>query len=172
VRVDFSTNGTKKAKLRLLPNGIYAIYWGIKYGSFDLKTTIYTGNVAFKSYNPNINIGGTPTIGHSFDRAFIYTVNQLNNTNIDNTNRIIAHEIVHLFQYREYQLLNTWVKPLEKKVTSKFLNAIFSKYIYADIPYFWGAYRLAGSTQEPHYYRNYFEFEAERMATNRQILNR
>jgi hypothetical protein len=80
----------------------------------------------------------------------------------------MVHELVHQFQFREYQVFNAWLKPFEQKVTSETIRKIFSRYIYFDMPYFFGPYRLAGNYKAPGF-QNFFEFEAERFATNRTI---
>ena len=82
----------------------------------------------------------------------------------------IAHELVHELQYYEYMTLNAWIsKPAEKFVGSKVKN-IFSKYLYAEVPYFWGFYEW--QRQKKVFYQNFFEFEAESSATNTYINRR
>ncbi len=81
----------------------------------------------------------------------------------------MAHEIVHQFQFGDFQVFNTWLKPFEKKVKSKTLKTIFSKYIYFNIPYYWGLYEITGRYDPPHYYKNFFEFEAQRFSTNEYV---
>lgn len=163
VRFDYSVNHEIKFRARFLPISIYAFYYGNKYGKFDFKTTIKTGNMAFK--NPvSLDVDGNNYDGYSFSRAFIIL-----DEDYVNKNKILSHELTHLFQYRDFLVLNTWLKPLEKKVKSKSIKKIFTNYIYLDIPYFWPIYQLEGMPNNNNYFKNFFEFEAARIATNRYV---
>jgi hypothetical protein len=163
VRFDFSINGKKKFKARFLPEVLDAIYNGSKAGSFDFKNTLLTGNLIYTNKeNALVLFGDEYVEGVSFSRSIAIGANWAL------TNRIIAHEIVHLFQYEEYQIFNTWLKPLEKKIKSKAINKVFSKYIYFDVPYFWLPYTIERYNNQ-HYYRNFYEFEAERFSTNKFV---
>ncbi len=163
-RFDFSIKSKKKFKVRFLPTSIYALVAVSKYGKFDLKYTLKTGNIVFSSNDlirfPN---GGTEN-GLSFGRAIVFVNNSQNNIY-----KLLAHEIVHQFQYSESQIINTWLKPVGMKIKSKSIQNIFTKYVYADIPYHFLNYYLAGYHPSPHYFRNFYEFEAERFSTNKFV---
>jgi hypothetical protein len=163
VRFDFSINGKKKFKARFLPEVLFAIYNGKKVGSFDLKNTLLTGNLIYTNKeNALVLFNGNYSGGISFGRAIGV------GADLAISNTIIAHEIVHQFQYGEYQIFNTWLKPLEKNIKSKILNKVFLKYIYFDVPYFWLPYKIEGENNQ-NYYRNFYEFEAARFSTNKFV---
>ncbi len=163
VRFDFSVGKKHRFKARLLPVALLASYWASKSGSFDLKSTLITGNIVFRNYNAIlIKVGDNYFEGYSFGRAIGIGQEWIG------TNTILAHEIVHEFQYDDFQLLNTWLKPIEKKISNKFLLTIFKNYVYFDTPFFWLAYSIAGRKHQ-NYYSNFFEFEAERFATNKYV---
>lgn len=163
IRVDFSLAKKKVLKVRLLPEAIYAIIVASKYGKFDLKNTVETGNIIFSSENLLMLPNGEYRTGISIGRAIAFVDNFPNNIN---KYQLLAHEIIHQYQYGEYQVLNSWLKPIEPKIKSKILSTIFRKYIYLDLPYIILPYFLEGQYDYPHYFKNFYEFEAERFSTN------
>lgn len=164
VRIDFSLKHKKEIKIRLLPESVYATIINQRLGKFDVLTSLLTGTIVFKNPNFFIELNGQDYLGYSLGRSFVYVNNYTNNKF-----HTIAHELVHIFQYKEFQVLNTWVKPLEKKIKSPQLQTLFSKYIYFDMPYAFGLYELEGRFKSPRYYRNFFEFEAEHFSTNSYV---
>lgn len=164
VRLDFSVNGKKKFKTRFLPVSIYSVIAGANKGSFSLLQTLRTGELVFVNHNSKfIWSRGAWRGGVSLARSIAV------GEEWDDSHLIMAHEIVHQYQYRDYQVFNTWLKPLERKVKSKTINRIFSRYVYADVPYFLVPYAAEGRHDYDHYFNNFFEFEAHRFATNSRI---
>lgn len=167
LRLDYSCK-SKKLKSRLLPEALVATIIASNYGRFDLGTSIRTGEIIFKTYDL-INL---PTLsedapGVTFGRSIVYSDSP---QSVYTKNRILSHEIIHRFQYNEYQVFNTWFKPWYINVESKTIGKIFSKYIYADIPYvFLPYYAIYGAHLGNHYYKNFYEFEAERFSTNAYV---
>jgi hypothetical protein len=159
VRFDFSLNGKKSFTARFLPWSINCIIAGASDGRFDARTSLLTGNITFKSDDalPGNNMG------FSYGRSIVY----LDGTY--ETLAVIAHELVHQFQYNDYMVFNTWLTPLQSTIKSERLKTIFKKYIYLDLPWFLPFYALEGEHGHFHYYRNFFEFEAQRFATNRYV---
>ncbi len=164
VRFDFSVGHTTKFKARFLAESIYAIYAASKVASFDLKSTLLTGNLIYTNKNNLIIYNRNQAVsGLSFGRSIAVGSDWIG------SNQVLAHELVHQFQYDDYQVLNTWLKPFEKHIKSKLLTTIFTKYVYADIPYFWFFYSAQG-VNKPNAYNNFYEFEAQRFATNKFIV--
>jgi hypothetical protein len=157
-RFDFALKGEKKFRVRFLPWSIPSYLMGISNGRFDVRTTLLTGNLAYRSkyYLPK------GSNGISYGRAIGYIADE-------DKHFYIAHELVHQFQFDEYQVFNSWLKPLEPKVSNWKVKALFDKYIYLDIPYFLAFYGLEGIRYDSSYYRNFYEFEAERFATNKYV---
>jgi hypothetical protein len=167
LRFDFSLS-TKKFKARLLPEALIATIIAANYGTFDAGTSLKTGEIIFKTYHLlNLPTLSEDNPGVTFGRAIVYTYGPQSSYTKD---RILSHELIHRFQYNEYQVFNTWLKPVYTKTKSKTLQSIFSKYVYADIPYFFlPYYTLYGVHLGQHYYRNFYEFEAERFSTNSDV---
>jgi hypothetical protein len=161
-RFDFSLGDKKCVKARFLPYSIYSVISGFVGGSFDASTSLQTGNLAFKYKSPSSPWQGNSS-GISFGRTFAYE-------NSTDKYYFISHELVHQFQFDEYQSLNALLLPLGKKVKSTKVQILFSKYIYFDVPYLSLAYYgIEGTHDYPNYYRNFYEFEAERFSTNAHV---
>ncbi len=166
VRVDFAIHNKDKFKVRLLPAGIYATIAASRFGKFDLENTLITGQIVFSNKEMIRYSNGNTTTGVSFGRALAFT----NNKQVyPNPYRSLAHEIVHQFQYNDYQIFTTWLAPFGQKIKSKSIKTIFTKYVYPDIPFTIISYNLAGRYVNPHYFRNFYEFEAERFSTNSYV---
>lgn len=162
VRFDFSFNKRKRFKARFLPESIFAMVMSGRTASFNLKQTLATGEITFTSKKLLELPNGKTEIGVSYGRAIAY----VDNPDFSNVHKLVAHELIHQYQYSEYQLFNTWLQPLAKKIASKKLQHIFTDYIYMDIPYFLVPYNVAGHYGPLRYFKNFYEFEAERFATN------
>ena len=166
VRVDFAIHNKKHFRVRLLPTGVYATIAASQLGKFDLANTLLTGQIVFSDNRVLRFRDGNRSLGGSFGRALAFT----NNTQVyPNPYRILAHEIVHQFQYNDYQIFTTWIEPLAQKIKSKTIKIIFTKYVYPDIPFSIISYNLAGRYDNLNYFRNFYEFEAERFSTNSYV---
>ena len=164
VRFDFSINKNKSFKARLLPIAITSALSAGKAGKFDISKTLKTGNLIFVDHkNALVIYYGKKDVGYSFGRAIAV------GSEWNESHWVMAHEIIHQFQFGDFQVFNTWLKPLEIKLKSKSLKTIFSKYVYLDIPYIWPLYESQGRYNYPHHYKNFFEFEAQRFSTNKYV---
>lgn len=160
-RFDFAANAKKKFKIRILPESIIASAVSLSKANPDINTTLLTGIMSFKTKSLIVNERGAHD-GVNYGRAFIYydTVTKYH---------IVSHEIIHEFQYREYLVFNTYFKPPVSKMKIPRLKKLFTNYIYPDVPYFGLFYMAEGSHPREQLFRNYFEFEAERFATNKFV---
>jgi len=159
---------SKQIKARLLPYAMLSTIIATHYETFDAGASLKTGEIIFKNYDLlNLPSGVTNTPGATFGRAIVYAYGPQSNLTKE---WILSHELIHRFQYNEYQVFNTWVKPLSKNIKSSTIQNMFSKYVYADIPYFFlPYYAIYGVQPGDHYYKNFYEFEAERFSTNAYV---
>ena len=157
-RFDFASGTGKKFSVRLLPLSIASTALLLPKGKLDVRTTLFTGVMTLKSNNPISTINGRHD-GVNYGRAFIYEDDTLKY-------HLIAHELTHEYQYREYLVFNAYLKKQAAKLKETRTKRFFTKYIYPDIPYFGLFYSLEGVQQGPRFYRNYFEYEAEKFGTN------
>jgi hypothetical protein len=148
-RIEVHTKNKIKFKYKVMPvslllTGIYA------YGNkFELEKSLKTGEMIF-SVSDNFEHAGA-----TWGKLILIDKSRLDNFDI------IAHEIVHSYQYEDFNFVNTFInKPkldlLNKSKFGKKLN----KYFYFDLqaPIFGGLYLLEDGGNR--YYDNFFEYEA------------
>ena len=98
LRFDFSFGTQRKFKVRLLPEAVVATILAAKYGRFDLATSLRTGEIIFKA-DKLLNLPNTPvSSGVTFGRATVYVDSP---QSYYTKGRILAHEIVHRYQYND-----------------------------------------------------------------------
>ncbi len=123
-----------------------------------------TGNFAFKA-KTYPKVSGGEAGGIAFARSFVY---------VDDAYKYetIAHELIHIYQYREYLVFNAWAEPLAAKAKQHKTGKWMNKWIYWDAPYFLPFYLLQGMKPPTGacYYSNFYEFEAEFFATNQYVF--
>lgn len=158
-RFDLSLKSQNKFKARILPESIFASAVSLSKGKFDIETTMLTGVMTFKTNKLISTARRTDAI--NYGRAIIY---------LDSAKKykLVAHEIIHEFQYREYLAFNSFLRPVVSKTKNTGIKKVFEKYIYPDVPYFGLFYMLEGMHLKPQA-KNFFEFEAERLATNKFV---
>ena len=165
LRFDFSVDNSHPFRVRFLPEAPYAIFMASQYGNFNISKTIQTGSIIFQ--NPNSIIftlkDQTQVAGISFGRAL--TVGR----DWGETDYTIAHEIIHEFQFNEYQIFNSFLDRPAKNMFGKKTQKVFTNYVYADIPYFWPFYGILDYKSKDNFYGNIFEFEAESSALNKYV---
>jgi hypothetical protein len=163
VRIDFVGGSARRFKTRFLPQTLYAVPYAWRDARLDVPTSLLSGVLSFRSKAGFVTgPDGQRYDGFCFGRAITYAP-------ISNQYEVIAHELVHSFQFREYQVLNTWVAPLGNQLPNGLLKTTFRQYVYFDAPYQYPFYLLAGRRPFPDYYRNFYEFEAQRFATNQPV---
>lgn len=162
VRFDFSLNAEKKFRMRILPGSLGSTVLALPQGKFDSKTTLLTGIMTFKSNALIEEIHGVRD-GINYGRGIVYYGNSPKYLHI------ISHEIVHEYQVREFLVFNSYFKKEVAKLKNTGVKKFFTKYIYPDVPYFGVFYMLEQTEPGPRFFRNYYEFEAERFATNKYV---
>lgn len=162
MRVDFQLGTEHRIRLRLLPSALLSTAIVASKGQFDASATLLTGVIIFKS-NRLINSLHGAHDGISYGRAFVYTDDSLKY-------HLISHELIHEFQLREFMFCNSYLNPVYKNLKPTGTKRFLEKYVYPDIPYFGLFYMIEGVHPDNEHFRNYFEFEAERFATNKDVL--
>jgi len=157
VRIDYSF-GNRKLNLRFLASSVYTCIAGFSLGTLDAKSSLMTGVLVFKT---DKLISGDYA-GGTYGTGIVYY-------NDSGKFHTIAHEYIHSLQYSEYVTFNTWLNPLTSKVGSNKLKNVFQNHIYLDLPYLNLFYWLEGQYSYYYYYRNFYELEAERFATNSYV---
>lgn len=161
IRFDLQLNGRPEFRFRLLPSAILSTAIVASKGQFDVSASLFTGAVVFKSGRLINSIHGAHD-GISYGRAFVYTDDSLKY-------HLISHELVHEFQLRDFMFCNSYLRPVYQKLKPTSFKKFLEKYVYPDIPYFGLFYMIEGVHPDKEHFRNYFEFEAERFATNKDV---
>lgn len=158
-RFDLSLQSEKKFKARILPVSVVASAVALSKGKFDFGTTMLTGVMTFKTNEWISTVRKTDAI--NYGRAIIY---------LDSAKKyqLVAHEIIHEFQYREYLVFNSFLRPAVLTMKNTGIKKVFEKYIYPDVPYFGLFYIMEGMHLKPQA-KNFFEFEAQRFVTNKFV---
>jgi hypothetical protein len=161
LRFDYFGKAEHKFRVRVLPVAVIASAAALSKGKFDASTTLLTGVMSFISRD-SIRTERGKYDGVNYGRAFVY---------YDSLQKyhVVSHEITHDYQYREYLVFNSLLKPTVSKIKNQRVKNFFTKYMYSDIPYFGLAYMLEGMGSGPEFFRNYFEFEAERIASGKYV---
>lgn len=167
LRFDWAVGEKKEFRTRFNAWIIYDVITGFQKGSIDWSKTLQTGCLTYSSNdwistNP-FNVGGeayTRSLTYSKETSIVYGSKR--------KRELFAHEIIHIFQYREYLIFNSWIAPITSNIFSKNDN-IFQKYVFVELPYIRGFYLSEGQHDAVNYYKNFYEFEAERLSTNREV---
>ncbi|MDC0176590.1 hypothetical protein OAJ14_00325 [Polaribacter sp.] len=159
-RLEFSLKNKFKVQYQIMPLSLLATVVSSTQGSFDFKNSIKTGHFIFKtSY---IDFNGSEQSGSG--SASLNNINLLNNLSQKIERKVIAHKIIHVYQYNDFSNIN----PVFNKPKKLFLNndnkvvQFYRKWFYSD---FNGLLKVALNELENQnrqdYYDNYFEKEAD-----------
>jgi hypothetical protein len=163
-RLEFSLKNKFKVQYKIMPLSLLATAVSATNGNFDFKNSIKTGHFIFKtSY-----INGSSEF-HSSEQpargsASLNNINLLNNLSQENERKVIAHEIIHVYQYNDFSNIN----PVFNQPKQLFLNndnkvvKFYKKWFYSD---FNGLLKVAlyelENQNRGDYYDNNFEKEAD-----------
>lgn len=158
-RFDYRSRAKTRFGVRVLPLSVIGTVAALPQGRLDLPTTLLTGVVTFRSDELLSTLSGHQE-GVNYGRVFIYNDEQ------SSKYYILSHEVIHEFQYRQHLVFNAYLQKPVARTNAPGLKKLFTKYVYPDISYFGLFYLAEGIEPSPHYYRNFYEFEAERLSTN------
>ena len=158
-RIEFHTKERLQVKYRVQPVAFLLTAYTAFSNKFEPKKSLKTGQFVFSgdSYF---------TSDRSFRGAAIGT-SILLNTEGEFYYNTIAHEVVHVFQYHDFNVLNTYInKPLKQFEEGSGFFRKMNKIFHYDfnVFFFAGLYKMEhwGKDQQTFegYYSNYFEKEA------------
>lgn len=148
-RIEVHTKNKIKIKYKIMPvalllTGIYA------YGNkFELEKSLKTGEILF-SVSKNFKHAGA-----TWGKLILIDESWLDK------NDLIAHEIIHSYQYEDFNFVNTFInKPKLELLNKSKLGEKLNNFFYFDLqaPIFGGLYLLEKGGNN--YYDNFFEYEA------------
>jgi len=150
-RIEVHTKNKIKIKYKIMPvalllTGIYA------YGNkFELEKSLKTGEILF-SLSKNFKHAGA-----TWGKLILIDESWLDKNNL------IAHEIIHSYQYEDFNFVNTFInKPKLELLNKSKLGEKLNNFFYFDLqaPIFGGLYLLEKKRGWNNYYDNFFEYEA------------
>lgn len=142
---------------QLNPLFLYDLYYGLSHGSVDWKTSMKLGTFTFKTESTSIE---SRAIAEALYNSIVYT--ELKTPNA------MAHELVHIYQFNEYRVMNTYFEPLKNKIKNPTVKNIF-KWVYIEIPNMRLFYNLLYHPVGTEYYKNLYEFEAQFFSKNKYV---
>jgi hypothetical protein len=148
-RIEFHTKDKFKVKYKIMPVSLALTFHTAINSKFEFKRSLQTGELIFstnKTEYKGFTIGNVITV---------------NNRAIDSYD-LYSHEIIHVYQYYDFNFINTFLnrsinKWEQKSNTFKTFNNIF--YFDMQAPIYRGLYLLENSNRNCHY-DNFFENEA------------
>lgn len=153
-RLEFYTNNKFKIKYKIMPVSLVLTVYSAIGNKFELERTIQTGEIIFS----NSDISGNRISARGVANGNILVLNNNSLNELD----LYSHEIIHIYQYYDYNFVNTYLnKPFDnwksKSDTFDKMNDLF----YFDMQ---GAvlrplYLLENGNRNC-YYDNFFENEA------------
>ncbi len=150
-RLEVDVKNNFKVQYKIMPIALTTAIISSTYGKFNFKLSTQTLTPVFISNKLTSTFGVTVAISIIF-----YNSNR-------KIKHALAHEIIHVFQYDDYMVINVFFnkKKTKWKHHYNFINKS-SKYIYMDLP---SAITLRGlylieNINQSCYYDNYFENEA------------
>ncbi|WP_424494623.1 hypothetical protein [Salinimicrobium sp. GXAS 041] len=154
-RIEFHTNKDFKIKYRIMPTAFLLTAYSAIGNKFEIKKSLQTGEFIFSGYQiPYRNDGFSA--GSAVGPAIILNPHSLNDY------RLFSHELIHVYQYQDYNFINAYFKkPLnELGKKSAFLNKLNNIFYYdVQAPFGRGLYLLENLSGD-NYYDNFIEHEA------------
>lgn len=148
-RIEFYTKDKFKVKYKIMPISLALTISTAIGNKFELERTIQTGEIIFS----NNDIGNR---GVTYGNIILVDKDAINSYDL------YSHEIIHIYQYYDFNFINSYLnKPMnkwrEKSKTFNSINNIF--YLDMQAPILRGLYLLENLNRNC-YYDNFFENEA------------
>lgn len=143
-----------------MPWGVVSVVVAANFGHIDWYNTLSTGNLAFVA--DSLSAIHPLAAGVSFDHAFVVKRYRFFYSTV-------AHELVHIYQFRDYLVFNAWLEPFVAKTRGRKWADVAERYIYADIPwsrlfFILEVARVRKLDEVRCHYANFFEYEAEKLS--------
>lgn len=161
-RLEIYTQDGFKIKYKIMPVSFALTIITAFDSKFELERTLQTGEIIFSRNNlllsKNVN-------AYAYGNLIVFDTKNLNNY------EVFSHETIHVYQYYDYNFINTYFNETflqwsKKSKIFEVVNSIF--YIDLQGPFLRGLYLLEDINQE-NYYDNFFEYEAEFFATGDNV---
>lgn len=129
--LEYDFKRDKRLRYRILPFALYGNINGFATGRFDLRRTLYTGQFVFKNNQIDSRLNTQP-----FAQAIVNTIQFDPGFNLISLEELIAHELIHVYQYNDYFAANALLKKSVSKLNQKSsLSKSFHKIFTVDMNY-------------------------------------
>ncbi len=150
-RLEFHTKNRLKIKYKISPVGFIETGISSFLHKFEFQRTLQTGEFIFSHKDYSIKASSY---------AYLHVI-IMNPLSLDD-HSVISHEMIHIYQYNDFNFFNTYLnKPFNKWEAKSKTFKNLSKIFYFDLqaPLLRGLYSLENINRS-HYYDNFFEGEA------------
>lgn len=155
-RLEFHTGKDFRFRYKIMPAAFLLTAYAAIENKFELERSLKSGEFIFSSNEIVINEEGLIRAGRAIGPSII-----LNSQFLDDY-ETITHEIVHSYQYQDFNFINTYInKPLDKLEDGSNFFKKLNKIFYFDIQAPFGAGLYLLEARKSNYYNNHFEREAE-----------
>lgn len=148
-RLEIHTKENFKIKYKVMPAAFVTILISAKDSKPEWDLMLRSGEVIFSTNDKNLeNLNGQTLL-----TSFKVKESKVNNYSV------LAHEIIHLYQYHDYNFVNPYFSKLTTKINTG--NKFIDSNIYWDFNsiVIGGLYQLENINRS-NYYDNFFEYEA------------
>lgn len=148
-RLEIHTKENFKIKYKVMPAAFVTILISAKDSKPEWDLMLRSGEVIFSTNDKNLeNLNGQTLL-----TSFKVRESKVNNYSV------LAHEIIHLYQYHDYNFVNPYFSKLTTKINTG--NKFIDSNIYWDFNsiVLGGLYQLENINRS-NYYDNFFEYEA------------
>jgi len=148
-RIEFYTKENFKVKYKVMPAAFVTTFISATNSKPEWFLMLRSGEIIFSTNDKNlINVKGRTLL-----TSFKVRRSEVNNYSI------YAHEIIHLYQYHDYNFVNPYFNNLTNRINTG--NKFIDSNIYWDFNsvVIGGLYQLENMNRS-HYYNNFFEYEA------------
>lgn len=152
-RLEFHTKDKFRVKYKVMPVSLFLTGYVAFQSKFEWEKTFQTGEMIFSSSGSKLS--GIDYAGVTIGTAVVM------NSDYVNDKTVYAHEFIHVYQYYDYNFVNSFVNKPVYKLTDRWFGKV-NQYIYYD---FNGVvlnplYNMEYEEGFDKYYENFFEREA------------
>lgn len=149
-RLEFYTKNKFKISYRIMPFALGNTIYSFTKAKLDFRESLKVGSFVFlakKLDSDNFDF----LSGQNISNSILVNINS-----VFSMKQIIAHELIHVYQYESFSGLNPFLdKPMLKLDNNKLFN-IYNKIFYTDFNYltFQGLYSLTINNNESNFFEN------------------
>ncbi|MDT0676893.1 hypothetical protein [Autumnicola musiva] len=163
-RLEFHFEDGFKFKYQIYPAALIGTAYATQRGKFELERTLKSGVFMFSERETGTTSTGSQSLGYAVGTAIMIKTSELENY------RTISHEIIHVYQYHDYNFINSYMQPVFSYFNEnyKFFNFL-DKIFYYDVqqPFRILLYQIEANNADT-YYDNFIEHEANFYSTKHQ----